>query len=69
MKAIKKLFGIKTTYAIPSDNGVDITKGKKYKLQYLDEKSGFIKDDAKCKIYIIFGNDKHIHSHCQIITE
>ena len=69
MKTIKKLFGIKTTYAIPSDNGVDITKGKKYKLEYLDEKSGFIKDDANVKIYIIFGNDKHIHSHWKIITE
>lgn len=69
MKELKKLFGIKTNYAIPSDNGVDITKGKKYKLEYLDERSGFIKDDANVKIYIIFGNDKHIHSHWQIITE
>lgn len=69
MKLLKKLFGIKTTYAIPSDNGVDITKGKKYKLKYLDEKSGFIKDDAKCKIYIVFCNDKHIHSHWEIIKE
>jgi hypothetical protein len=69
MKTLKQLLGIKTFYAIPGDNGIDITKGKKYELKYLDKKSGFIKDDANCKIYIVFNNDKHINSNWEIITE
>lgn len=48
MGIIKKLLGIKTTYAIPSDNGVDITKGKKYKLTY----GIFIKDNASFRLVI-----------------
>jgi len=52
MKAIKKLFGIKTTYAIPSDNGVDITKGKKYKCKVVDIYTYF-KDDARVKIVLL----------------
>jgi len=68
MKLLKKLFGIKTTYAIPSDNGVDITKGKKYKLKL---KGGFlfIKDDTNCEIHINKKNCNHINSSWQIITE
>lgn len=70
MKLIKKLFGIKTTYAIPSDNGVDITKGKKYKYTSVDNLMGFINDNAGVKIYIVNASCKHIgNSHWKIITE
>ena len=47
MKLLKKLLGIKTTYAIPSDSGVDITKGKKYKYNGI-----YIKDNIGCRIVI-----------------
>lgn len=57
MKLIKKLFGIKTTYAIPSDNGVDITKGKKYILN----DGVFIKDDVGVRLFINKTNCKHIN--------
>jgi len=73
MKSIKKLFGIKTTYAIPSDNGVDITKCKKYKVTIKDNFI-IIKDDAKVKLCLglneLMKDGKLSHNyHCQIITE
>lgn len=82
MKLIKKLFGIKTTYAIPSDNGVDITKGKKYKCKVVDIHT-YLKDDANVKIVllndlnfiaqntnILVNNCKHINGgNWKIITE
>lgn len=70
MKLIKKLLGIKTTYAIPSDNGVDITKGKKYEFHRINGTFGYIKDDAKIEIDIKPNNCKHINGGSwQIITE
>ena len=55
MGIIKKLFGIKTTYAIPSDNGVDITKGKKYEvISFFDGAFVNVKDNSKTKIFSIF---------------
>lgn len=66
MKLLKKLFGIKTTYAIPSDNGVDITKGKKYKL-----KDGcFIKDNNGIEVFISLSRCNHFKGgNWQIIIE
>lgn len=70
MKLIKKLFGIKTTYAIPSDNGVDITKSKKYKVIYSIGDFKLIKDDVGSKIHIIPNNCGHINGgNWKIITE
>ena len=70
MKLIKKLFGIKTTYAIPSKNGIDITKGKKYKVIYSIGDFKVIKDDVGTKIHIIQKNCGHINGgNWQIITE
>ena len=63
---LKKLFGIKTTYAIPSDNGVDITKGKKYKLT----DGIFIKDNTGFRLVIRKTNCNQINGGSwQIITE
>jgi len=65
MKLLKKLFGIKTTYAIPSDNGVDITKGKKYKYNGV-----YIKDNAGFRIVIKENNCLQINfGNWKIITE
>jgi len=61
MKTLKKLFGIKTTYAIPSDNGVDITKGKKYEYSKIKDTFGYIKDDCNISLLIILNNCKHIN--------
>lgn len=70
MKLIKKIFGIKTSYAIPSNNGVDITKGKKYSFHRINGSFGYIKDDAKVKIYITGLMCKHINNgNWKIITE
>jgi len=70
MKLFKKLFGIKTTYAIPSDNGVDITKGKKYKVKDKIDNWIYIKDDAKTKLVIRINNCGHINGgNWQIIKE
>jgi len=70
MKLLKKLLGIKTTYAIPSDNGVDITKGKKYKFHRINGTFGTIKDNSKVKIYITGLACKHLNGGSwQIITE
>lgn len=70
MKAIKKLFGIKTTYAIPSDNGVDITKWKKYKVILKTNFIFIIKDNANVEIVCNFNNCNQIHfGSWEIITE
>lgn len=70
MKALKKLLGIKTTYAIPSDNGIDITKGKKYKVIYSIGDFNVIKDNLGIKIHIILNNCGHIKGgNWEIITE
>lgn len=70
MKTLKQLFGIKTTYAIPSDNGVDITKGKKYIYKELAEKVGSVKDDCKLRITIRKEKCYHINGgNWEIITE
>ena len=70
MKLLKKLLGIKTTYAIPSDNGVDITKGKKYKVIYQIGFFRVIKDNTKTKIHILENNCGHINGGSwEIITE
>jgi len=71
MKLLKKLFGIKTTYAIPSDNGVDITKGKKYEVIKKIANYIYIKDDAGIKIFIINQNScVHINQGSwELITE
>lgn len=70
MKTLKKLFGIKTTYAIPSNHGLDITKGKKYEFHRINGTFGYIKDDSKVKIYITGLMCKHINDgNWQIIIE
>jgi len=70
MKILKKLFGIKTTYAIPGDNGVDITKGKKYKFKNIAGENGYIKDDSKHEIYIQIKKCNHLNGGSwQVITE
>lgn len=70
MKLIKKIFGIKTTYAIPSDNGVDITKGKKYVYKEFEKGIGFIKDNSNLRITIRENKCYHIkNGNWQIITE
>ena len=70
MKAIKKLFGIKTTYAIPSDNGVDITKGKKYKVKDKIDNWIYIKDDANVLLMVFENNCAHLNGgNWKIITE
>lgn len=70
MKLLKKLFRIKTTYAIPSDNGVDITKGKKYRLYVNKSDDMFIKDNSNIKIYIRKYLCEHLNGGSwQIITE
>lgn len=70
IKIIKKIFGIKTTYAIPSDNGVDITKDKKYKFKRISGSFGYIKDNNNIKIYIFTNKCEHINGGSwQIITE
>lgn len=71
MGIIKKLFGIKTTYAIPSDNGVDITKGKKYEvISFFDGAFVNVKDNSKTKIFCLITNCKHINGGSwEIITE
>ena len=73
MKTIKQLFGIKTNYAIPSDSGVDITKGNKYKVAVKDDFI-IIKDDNKVKLCLglnkLMKDGKLSHNcHWQIITE
>lgn len=72
MKTLKKLFGIKTTYAIPSDNGVDITKGKKYVFtpHKQIELLGSIKDNTGVQLFIQTKCCNHINGGSwQIITE
>jgi len=70
MKLLKKLFGIKTTYAIPSDNGVDITKGKKYKVVKKIANYMYIRDNNGITIFINVNKCSHINgSSWQIITE
>ena len=70
MKTLKQLFGIKTIFAIPGDNGIDITKGKKYKVKYSIGHFKLIKDDAKTEIHIIPNNCGHINGgNWEIITE
>ena len=70
MKLLKKLFGIKTTYAIPSDNGVDITKGKKYKVKDKIDNWIYIKDDANALLMVFENNCSHLNGGSwEIITE
>lgn len=61
MKLLKKLFGIKITYAIPSDNGVDITKGKRYVVVEVVGNWFYIRDNSKVKILIKPNSCLHIN--------
>lgn len=62
MKSIKNILGIKTVYAIPSVNGIDITKDKKYKFSdNLFSNQGFIKDDSGVKLYINIKSCNHLN--------